>query len=330
MPELSDCRATDPGPRRKRRLRFPPNGAPLKGMARVMHLLHGLGAFPYHWIVGAYRGVPGLRFRWVCFCAGLRLMFVRGHLADAYRCIVTPMDSVRHFEMAFFWDRALQSMPIRILDVASPRLFTLMLLRRGQHMTAEFLNPDGKDLVRTKILARALGVEERCRFIHAKIDELHSNASVYSLVICMSVLEHITDDVQAMQIMWERVSPGGSLLLSVPCSARGFEEFTNVDEYELLERDEEGFVFWQRYYDEARLQQLFEIAGTPAHRALYAERTPGVYDADVLAKRTDPRYPHWREPSVTAKGYGLSNSIAALPGMGVVAMEFTKQADFDQ
>lgn len=311
-------------PVRQRRLRFPPSAPALQGFQRVAYLLVGLVAFPFYWMAGAVRGVPGLRFRWKCFGAGVHLLFVRGHLADAYHCIVAPMDSVRHFEMDFFWQRAQALQPARVLDVSSPRLFTLMLLYRNRCVQADLLNPDEKDLARTCSLAQALQVDARCRFLELRIDALPADASKYPLVVCMSVLEHIVDDVGALRIMWDRVAPGGRLLLSVPCACTAVDEFTNVDEYGLLEHDHEGFVFWQRYYDEARLQALFAVTGEPVSRAIYAERDPGAYDADVHTKRTNPRYPIWREPYSTAKTYAFRDNVANLPGMGVVAMEFAK------
>ncbi|GGY15833.1 hypothetical protein GCM10008098_03670 [Rhodanobacter panaciterrae] len=309
---------------RQRRLCFPPSAPALQGFQRVAYLLFGLAAFPFYWVAGAVRGVPGLRFRWKCFEVGVRLLFVRGHLADAYHCIVAPMDSVRYFEMDFFWRRAQALQPARVLDVSSPRLFTLLLLRSDQWVRADLLNPDEKDLARTSSLAQALQVDARCRFLELRIDALPVDASKYSLVVCMSVLEHIVEDIEALRIMWGRVEPGGRLLLSVPCSHNAVDEFTNVDEYGLLEHDHEGFVFWQRYYDEARLQALFAVTGEPVSRAIYAERNPGAYDADVYAKRTNSHYPRWREPYSTAKTYAYRDNVANLPGMGVVAMEFTK------
>jgi hypothetical protein len=59
-------------------------------------------------------------------------------------------------------------------------------------------------------------------------------------------------------------------------------------------------------------------------RAIYAERSPGAYDADVRAKRTDPFYPRWREPLATARAYARRDNLATLSGMGVVALEFGK------
>lgn len=314
---------------RRRRLGFPPAAMPLHGAARVAHVVTGLVLFPFYWAAGALLAVPGMRFRWRCFAAGARLLFAPGHLADAYRCIVAPMDSVRHFEMDFFWRRVLESKPESVLDVSSPRLFSLLLLRHDRNMRADLLNPDGKDLARTRSLAQGLGVAPRCRFLEDRVDAVLPNAT-YSLVVCMSVLEHIVDDIDALRMMWSHVAPGGRLLLSVPCAATALEEETNVDEYGLLDMDPEGFVFWQRYYDESRLEALFAIVGPPVFRALYAERVPGMYDADVLAKRTNPRYPHWREPFSTARAYAYRDNVATLSGMGVVAMEFAKPAAADE
>lgn len=329
MSELTDRTASGESAR-IRRLIFPVATSNPPGTLRGYYLLIGLLTFPFYWLAGAALGVPGMRFRCVCFIAGIRLLFSRGHLADAHHCIVSPLDSVRHFEMDFFWRRVLKLRPDRILDVSSPRLLPILLLHAMKHSCADLVNPDGKDLTRTRSMAKGLGVATRCRFLKVRIDELPDNTQSYPLVTCMSVLEHIVDDSHALRIIWDRVAPGGALLLSVPCAAKQCEEYSNVDEYELLDRDAEGFVFWQRYYDESRLQALFAITGPPVSLAVYAERVPGVYDADVLAKRTNPFYPHWREPFATARAYECHDRVAALPGIGVVAMEFVKPAAIDQ
>ena len=323
MSELNATAAAD-GVRR-RRIGFPPAAAAPAGVRRVAWLMLGLALFPFYWLAGALLGVPGMRFRFACLGAGVRLLF-SGHAADAYHCIVYPLDSVRHFEMAFFWQRLRALRPARVLDVSSPRLLTLLALRADAGARADLVNPDTKDLARTRSVAEGLGVDDRCQFFDVLIDALPPDARVYPMVTCMSVLEHIVDDIEAVRTMWERVAPGGRLLLSVPCAAQEMEEYSNVDEYGLLDADEAGFVFWQRYYDEARLQALFAITGAPVARELYAERVPGAYDDDVLEKRTNPFYPRWREPLATARAYARRDNLGTLPGMGVVALEFAKPA----
>lgn len=324
MPELMEIPVATGGARR-RRVDFPASAPPLKGAGRIAYAMAGLLLFPFYWLMGGLFGVPGMRFRFACFSGGVRLLLA-GHFVEAYRCIVFPLDSVRHFEMGFFWSRMRALSPGRVLDVSSPRLLTLLNLRADAHACAHLVNPDTKDLERTRRMAHGLGVDDRCRFFGVLIDDLPADARDYPLVTCMSVLEHIVDDMSALRTMWNRVAPGGRLLLSVPCAAQGFEEFTNVDEYGLLDADEAGFVFWQRYYDEERLQALFAITGTPVSSAVYAERVPGSYDADVFAKRTSRFYPFWREPFATARTYVRRENIATLKGMGVVALEFAKPA----
>ena len=324
MSELMETRMAA-GRVRKRRIDFSSATPPLTGVLRIAYALAGLVLFPFCWLMGGLLGVPGMRFRFSCLSAGLRLLLV-GSFAEAYRCIVFPLDSVRHFEMEFFWSRMRALRPARVLDVSSPRLINLLNLRADAHARVDLINPDTKDLERTRRMAQGLGVDGRCRFLDVLIDDIPGDARDYPLVTCMSVLEHIVDDLAALRTIWERVAPGGRLLLSVPCAAQEVEEFTNVDEYGLLGVDEAGFVFWQRYYDEARLQALFAITGAPVSRAIYAERVPGAYDADVFAKRTNRFYPVWREPYTTARTYARSENLATLSGMGVVALEFAKPA----
>lgn len=321
MSELTAPVATDGV--RTRRLGFPPAAVPPTGVRRVAHLLIGLVASPFYWLLGAIAGVPGMAFRARCFGAGVRLLFA-GHLADAYHCMVSPLDSVRHFEMAFFWRRVRRERPSRMLDVSSPRLLTLLALRADPAAQADMLNPDTNDLARTRSMAHGLGVAARCRFLEFRIDALPPDSVGYPLVTCMSVLEHIVEDMVAVRAMWARVAPGGRLLLSVPCAAQGLEEFSNVDEYGLLDADDAGFVFWQRYYDQSRLDAIFAITGRPVAQAIYAERVPGAYDADVLEKRTNPLYPRWREPWATARTYVARDNVGTLSGMGVIALEFAK------
>lgn len=311
---------------RRRDLRFPPRLPRLPAWRRALYVGRSLVEFPFYWIAASALGAPGMAFRWYCFRAGLRLLPVKGSAADAYRCIVAPMDSVRHFEMDFFWRKAREGGYRNVLDISSPRLFTLLLLRAQPGLRADFLNPDENDLRLTVQLAVSLDLSERCRFESQRLESFEPGSSGYGLVVCMSVLEHIVDDLAALRTMWSLVAPGGRLLLSVPCAATAMEEFTDLDEYELLEKDERGFVFWQRYYDEAALERLFAITGPPASREVYGEREPGSYDADVVRKRSDPAYPRWREPYTTVRSYARHRKLSSLPGMGVVAMEFVKPA----
>lgn len=308
----------------RRYLRFPQVVPALPRGRRLAYFMRGLLAFPGWWIAAAIAGAPAMRLRWRSLWTGVRLSFTGGDWATAYRCIVSPFDSVRHFEFDYFWRRAHAGSVATYLDVSSPRLLPLMLLDAHPMLHADIVNPDANDLHRTQTVARSLGVSRRCRFSEQRIGQFEGRPGGYELITCMSVLEHIDDDIGAIGSIWSLLAPGGQMLVSVPCAAAAVEEYSDFDEYGLLPKDRDGFVFWQRYYDPVRLRRLFEVVGEPMNFAVFGERIPGTYDADVAAKRSDPGYPHWRDSLATARGYVIQPGIEGLVGMGVVAMEFVK------
>jgi SAM-dependent methyltransferase len=311
---------TSPG---RKYLRFPAPAYALSRWQLALHLLRGAVLFPVYWLAALVLGSPGMGCRWRCLKLGLTLLG-KGDFANAYRCIVWPLDSVRYFEFDFFWQVARRSAPTSMLDVSSPRLFMAMLLAARPALRIEAINPDAKDLQRSAALMATLGLSGRCQFSGRSVAQVAADTALFDLVTCMSVLEHIVDDMAAVAVMWSKVAPGGRLVLSMPCARSGMDEFTNVDEYGLLDRDLEGFVFWQRYYDPSRLDRVFAITGMPVTVSVFGELVEGRYDADVLRKRTDPAFPRWREPYNLVRSFGPFADLAGLPGMGVIAMEFHK------
>lgn len=310
---------------KRRYLQFPAELPSLSGVRRILHLARGVLAFPFWWFAAALSGAPAMRLRWRCLMIGLRLMGSKDK-ATAYRCVVSPFDSVRHFEFDFFWSVARRSNAQRILDVSSPRLLPLLMVDRSPSMCVDIVNPDRLDLDRTRLLADFLGLSKRCRFMPVRVDDLRSSTDRFQLITSMSVLEHVEDDIEAVTILWSLLEPGGTLLVTVPCSQEYVEEFSTYDEYQLLKMGDDGFVFWQRYYDLPRLQRIFRVVGRPTRSVIYGENRSGLYDEDVVEKRTNPAYPHWQDSFRTARNYSIKGDFPSLAGMGVVGMEFTKPA----
>jgi len=232
---------------------------------------------------------------------------------------------VRYFEFDFMW-RVLADVPIQhYLDVSSPRLFPTLLLLKRRNISVELLNPDAKDLAVTKDLIKSIGLSGRCHFYNCLIGEASFAPESFDVITSISVVEHIPQDTQAIQNMWEMLKRGGRLLLSVPCAAVTSEEYINQNEYGLLEPDKNGFVFWQRFYDQLLLQErIFSITGQPNRKIVYGEKKPGAIINNTRRKRADPKYPFWREPYMMGQEYGYFKSIADLPGQGVIALEFVK------
>jgi SAM-dependent methyltransferase len=242
-----------------------------------------------------------------------------------YRTLHFPMDSTRYFEFEAAGRFVPDAGVLRYLDVSSPRLFPLGLLRAHPGWTADLLNPDASDLAETRLMVDALGLAERCALQSCAIDRAPFPGGSFDLVTCISVLEHIPDDLAAVRAMWRLLKPGGRLVLTVPCAAHESEQYIDRDQYGVLQPDAAGNVFWQRFYDDARLdRQVFSVTGPPARRVVYGEREAGAFQRNAERKRADPLYPLWREPLMMAREYGLFPSIAALPGEGVVALEIVK------
>lgn len=309
----------------KHYLNYPKSLQRLSMPKRLRHILGGLILFSFYWGMAYVTHVPGLAFRRFCALIGVRLLFKGRNLRRAYNLIVSPMDSVRYFEFDFMWC-AIEKVKIHsYLDVSSPRLFPLMVVDRTPGLVADLINPDKKDLPTTISWAKSFDIADRCRFHLHRIEAVPLEPNFFDVITSISVIEHIPDDKVAIQKMWDLLRPGGLLLISVPCAAKASEEYINLNEYELIDADENGFVFWQRYYDEELLQQhIFSITGKPRRFRIYGEKQANSYHRNATQKRTDPLYPYWREPFMMGLQYDFKNWLSDLPGMGVIAMEFIK------
>lgn len=309
----------------KEYLRFPEPYKKVPKIKRLAHTLAGLILFPVYWVMAYAVRTPGLAFRMLCALKGMKLLLRERDYVRAYGMLIAPLDSVRYFEFDFMWS-AVKRMRIQsYLDVSSPRMLPLMITDRERSLVTDLINPDKNDLPETISLANLFGVADRCRFHSSLIEEAPLQQESFDLITSMSVIEHIPDDKGAIQKMWDLLKPGGVLLISIPCAAKASEEYTNLNDYQLIDTDERGFVFWQRYYDEALIQKnIYSITGLPRRCQIYAEKEAGSYNRNVTQKRSDPYYPYWREPLMMGMQFEFRNRLFELPGMGVIAMEFVK------
>lgn len=283
---------------------------------------------PFYLLLAGISGAPGLGIRLRCARTGLRLLLTRR--APRETCaglIFNPMDSTRYFEFAEVWKRAADFNFSRYLDVSSPRLLPLFLLESRKGAAAELLNPDPEDLRKTEELAKALGLSSRCAFFKGVLTAAGDAPASFDLITCLSVLEHIPDDAAAIKAMWARLRPGGKLILTLPCMARPLEQHISHNQYGVLAPEADGYTFWQRFYDTARLEAvIYPVTGKPAYISVYGEKEPGLFFRSASMKRLlGPFYPFWREPYMLAEEFKYFPSIGELPGEGVAALEFVKQ-----
>ncbi len=289
--------------------------------------LKGFFLSPLYLFMAAIAGAPGIGFHLRSMALGARLLLTRGApLEMCYNYLFFPMDSTRYFEFHEVWKSLKGLSYSRYLDVSSPRLMPLFLLKTAPKATAVLINPDLNDLRETEWLAKILGLESRCKFTNRTIDKVEEAPSSFDLITCLSVLEHIPEDKAALETMWSLLRPGGKLILTLPSMSQPLEQYISKNQYGVLNPGDDGYTFWQRYYDRDRLRSsIYSVTGMPLRIAVYGEKKRGLFFRNATMKRLlGTYYPFWREPYMMATEYQVFPSTNELPGEGVVMLEFTK------
>ena len=291
-------------------------------------VLVGILLMPGYMLAALILGAPGLAIHLNCAVLALRLfLFHRISVRTCGKLLCFPMDSTRYFEFHEVLKILERSTFHRYLDVSSPRILPLMLLIRNKTASADMINPDIRDIQETEQLVRALGLKERCHLLDVTIEKTRFPPETFDLITCISVLEHIPADREAVTMMWSLLRPGGRLVLTLPCMAKPLEQYISQNTYGVLTPDADGYTFWQRFYDEERLQSaIFSITGMPKKMSVYGEKTYGLFLKNAAMKRVLPLpcYPFWRESYMMATEYRYFKAIPELPGEGVIALEFVK------
>jgi SAM-dependent methyltransferase len=295
-------------------------------------LTHGLASVvlvPSYALAAAAIGTPGMRFHLEAVDTAIRLVARGGAglVAQAGRLALYPMDSTRYFEFDWVWSRLRRLRRVRTyLDVSSPRFLPLTFVRRADLDRAWFVNPDKADLATTERWAAALSLSNRCRFSPKPIESFASDDERFDAITSVSVFEHIVDERPALENLWRLLAPGGSLLMTLPCTAAGYNQYRDYDEYNLARPDADGRFFFQRFYDASSLRErIVSVLGEPRQVTVYGESEPGYFGRNAEQKMRGLPYPFWREGYMMGCHFQTYPSIDALPGEGVVALEFVKQ-----
>ena len=270
-------------------------------------------------------GTPGMRFHLEAVSTAMRLVtHGNGLVAQAGRLALYPMDSTRYFEFDWVWSRLQRLSGVRTyLDISSPRLLPLSYVRRSDVERAWLVNPDSSDLETTRRWADALSLTGRCSFSDEPIESSRLDEGRFDAITSISVFEHIVNEGPALARVRSLLAPGGTLLLTLPCTAAGYDQFRDYDEYNLAKPDAQGRYFFQRFYDTSSLRdRVFSILGEPRQMTVYGESEPGYFGRNAQQKMKGLRYPFWREGYMMGRHFRTYPSIDALPGEGVAALEF--------
>lgn len=222
---------------------------------------------------------PGLEFGrfgkklgWQLFLQGVR---------SGLNYIVTPVDLVRYFEFPFAFACLLKP-PGQCLDVSSPRLFSLYVARQFPSARLHLLNPDAQDLSETAEIARRLKI----RNIHptlAAVDRLPYLQKKYDCIWSISVVEHISgryEDSDAVQVMYDALTTGGRLILTVPVDRTFWDEYRAEGYYGIAAHHvKNGNYFFQHFYDKSAIwdRLLAPIGKEPQIVRWFGETSPGRF-----------------------------------------------------
>lgn len=292
--------------------------------------LKGILLLPIYLLLASISGASGISFHLRCIAVGLGLLLKgRISLKTCYYLVFVPIESTRYFEFQEVWKSVGGLTFTRYLDVSSPRLLPLLLLKATPMATAVLINPDLSDLKITNKLASDFGLKSRCGLFNGTIEDARLTLSSFDLITCISVLEHIPEDVSALKSIWSLLRPGGKLILSLPCNSQSLEQYISCNPYGVLTPGDDGYTFWQRYYDRSRLESsIYTITGKPTRSTIYGEKKYGYFFRNATTRRLfGARYPFWREAYMMATEYQAFSSTDDLPGEGVIILEFIKKGE---
>ncbi len=221
----------------------------------------------------------------------------RGYLREAVVRLVVPMDPSRYLEFPETLT-ALDARPgERILDVASPKLVSVALARKG----AEVVSVDAfRDEIETwQALA---GHTPGLRFQVADARRLPFADASFDHAYSISVIEHIPEDgdLTAMRELARVVRPGGRIVITTGLSREYSEDWREEPVYGSdagigdgpPQAPAERESFFSRTYDEQRLAQLVDAARPHAD---LVDRRVAVPTPTWLAHAYDVHFP-WLLP----------------------------------
>ena len=296
--------------------------APIRALRFARKLARASGALTY----AEQREAPGTTFARFGRQIGLRLLRRGSQLGFQY--LVTPVSITRYFEFEFV--SAHIPRPSRhCLDVSSPRLFSLHSAAAHPEASVDMLNPDVEDAETSRSIVARLGFSN-VRVRSDPVSSLKGKARTYDCIWSISVVEHIDGDdgdMEAMQLMYRALRPGGRLIVTVPVDRTFWREYRDRDYYGTSRvATPSGSYFFQRLYDEKNVRgRLVNAVGQePTHISWFGERVAGTfyaYERRWIELGSDETI---EDPRRIADDYGPFRSWAEMPGFGVCGLVFDK------
>ena len=279
----------------------------------------------FYWGKSGNSTLPGKMFAKYGFKLGLRLL-MRGKIS--LKLLFNPVSIVRYFEFDFVESCIGNVEDRNILDVSSPYLFGFFISDKNK-CDYHYINPDEKDLENVRSLASKINFAGNYSTdcIDAKNMDFPDNK--FDRIVSISVIEHVNNhgDSEVMREMWRVLKPGGFLILTFPVKKEYEEEFISEDIYNLNREKTEREFFFQRYYDEKKIEERllssldnFEIV----EKKVFGEITSGFYNE---YKKRWEKSGYWetvKDPYYISKHFKYFPGINKLNGLGVMGLTIKK------
>lgn len=194
---------------------------------------------------------------------GLGLGHLRrhGYSREAVIRIVVPLDPSRYLELPWALERLGARSGESVLDLASPKLLSVALARRGVSVTA--LDQLESEIDTWRTLAER---EPSLTFVVGDGRALPFADGSFDHATSISVLEHIAGeggDASALGELARCVRPAGRVAITLPFASKAWVEYRKDPTYvDHGERDAYGRAFFQRWYDENAVARLVDGVAT--------------------------------------------------------------------
>jgi SAM-dependent methyltransferase len=185
------------------------------------------------------------------------LLRARSHVRESLVRILIPMDPSRYLELPQSLAALGAGPGERVLDLASPKLAAVALARGGVEVTSVDLHED--EIETWDALA---GDEPGLRFEVGDGRALGFPDGSFDHAYSVSVLEHMPDSgaEQGLRELARVVRAGGRVVLTLPYAARYREDWRDEPVYGNQPPGADGRYFFERWYDDAHLEQLLGAA----------------------------------------------------------------------
>jgi len=279
----------------------------------------------YYWQKSEKTKLPGKEFATFGFKLAFKLL-LKGKLS--LKLFLNPVSIVRYFEYDFVHSCMGNINDKNILDVSSPYLFGFYISVKN-NCKYHYNNPDKKDLENVKSLANKIKFAGNYLTECLDAKKMHYEDNNFDRIVSISVIEHVNNngDSEVMREMWRVLKPGGHLILTFPVKKEYEEEFISEDIYNLNREETEGQFFFQRYYDDKKIEERllsslnnFEIV----EKKVFGEITSGFYDGYKRRWEKSGYRETVKDPYYISKHFKYFPRINELNGLGVMGLTIKK------